>query len=376
MSVLNKNYRIKKSLKKSSFKKRAYQAFRIFFKAFGLTRKMDNYFQVESFSHFISPLYFYPECFSDAEKKAFFKAQLTEVVLETHAFCNRNCSFCPNSLVKRLDKNQIMPENVFKKVIDELVQINFSNTLKLHKFNEPLASEIIYDRIRYARNKLPQANIGFHSNGDYLTGEKLKMLEDIGLDFIVIGRYMDSKLAEGDKHKIAIKQCESYIQKMGYQYKQVPRDAALVKFKIAMDKLDALVFVPDTEKQHVDRGGLISQYSSTVRRSPCRGPFNGLFIDWTGDVLPCCNLIGDFSSHKMYILGNIAKQSLYEIFFSSVANKLRLSLVDFKPKTGACQTCNYDAFFAHTKETEKLMDKALKKIITKCSRLRSEGGKN
>ena len=333
---------------------------------------MDNYFQVENFSHFISPLYFCPEFFSDKEKSIFFKARLAEVTLETHAFCNRTCLFCPNSLVKRLDRNQIMPENIFKKVIDELNQINYSNTLKLHKYNEPLANEIIYDRIRYARNKLPLANIGFHSNGDYLTGEKLKILEDIGLDFIVIGRYMNSEFAEGDKRDIAIAQCELFIRKLGYQYKQMPRDGTLAKFKITMDKMDVLVLVPDIEKQFVDRGGLVSQYSSIERHSPCRDPFNGLFIDWTGDVLPCCNVIGSISSHKMYILGNIEKQSLYEMFFSSVVNKLRLSLVDFKPKVGACRTCNYDAFFVHTKETEKLMDRVLEKMIARCKFLRDK----
>jgi radical SAM protein with 4Fe4S-binding SPASM domain len=86
-----------------------------------------------------------------------------------------------------------------------------------------------------------------------------------------------------------------------------------------------------------------------------------MFIDWTGDVMPCCNLRSDIDSHKSYILGNIKNSSLQNIFFSPLANKLRQHLVNFSEKRGPCRRCGYDVFY-HSKKAEKLMNRVLENI--------------
>lgn len=347
--------------KKSSLLKKLYQAFKFIFKLANQSQKMDYYFQVETFARSLGKLHFTQEGASEEKKRDFFKNQLSVVEIETHAFCNRACSFCPNSQVNRFDKSQIMPEHIFKKIIDELSLLGYRGIIQLHRYNEPLASELIFDRINYARKKIPYASIGFHSNGDYLTKEKLTLLEESGLDFIMVTLYINFDLDKKMQYEIAKKQCEDFIRKHDLEVKQVDSEGSLIRYLIPMKRMRVHVFVPDIEHQLVDRGGVIKSFSNGARISPCESPFRKLLIDWTGDVLPCCNLRGDIKLHQPYILGNLKEFTLQEIFYRDIINKLRTHLADFNEKQGACQTCQF-ATFVYSRQAEALINKTLKRL--------------
>ena len=70
--------------------------------------------------------------------------------------------------------------------------------------------------------------------------------------------------------------------------------------------------------------------------SPCLRLWSGCVITTTGDVLPCC-----YDKDHRHALGNIAEQSLAEIFHSKRANALRhrvISATDSIPEM--CKNCN------------------------------------
>ena len=347
--------------KKPSFYKKLYQSMKFFFNLLNLSQKMEQYFQVEAFANSLGKLHFIQNEATAEEKKYFFIHQLSDVEIETHSFCNRACSFCPNSQFSRFDKSQIMDESIFKKVMDELNLLGFKGTIQLNRYNEPLALDLIFDRVEYACKQLPYAYIGFHSNGDFVTKDKLNRLQEAGLDFIAISRYIDFSKDRQKQSARAKSDCQEYIRKLGLEARQIVEAGSLVRYLVTIQKMKVFVFVGDAESRWVDRGGTLKDYASKVRVSPCYNPFRKIFIDWTGDVLPCCNLRADLALHKPYILGNIDKQTLQDIFYSQAANKIRRYLVGFSEKDGACKTCQFGVY-AYSRQAESCINSVLKKL--------------
>ena len=111
-----------------------------------------------------------------------------DINMETSTVCNRRCSYCPNSIYDRgLEKNKKdMPFWLFKKIIDELSEINFEGRLSPHFFNEPLLDERIFTLIKYAITKLPKARIVLYTNGDFLTPITYNALIEAGVSGFVI----------------------------------------------------------------------------------------------------------------------------------------------------------------------------------------------
>lgn len=334
---------------------------KFFFNLLNLSQRMEQYFQVEAFANSLGKLHFIQNEATEEEKRDFFINQLTDIEIETHSFCNRACSFCLNSQFNRFDKNQIMAESIFNKVIDELSLLGFKGTMQLNRYNEPLALDLIFDRVKYACKQLPYANIGFHSNGDFVTQEKLNKLEEAGLDFIAISRYVDFSENRQKQLTAAKAHCQEYIQKLGLEAKQIIEEGSLARYLVMIQKMKVFVFVGDAENRWVDRGGVLKDYANKARISPCYNPFRKIFIDWTADVLPCCNMRADLSSHKPYILGNVEKQTLRDIFYSEAANRIRKSLVRFGEKNGACKTCQFGVY-VYSRQAEAYINNILKKF--------------
>jgi MoaA/NifB/PqqE/SkfB family radical SAM enzyme len=161
----------------------------------------------------------------------------------------------------------------------------------------------------------------------------------------MICRYLSFSGNRRGQYLYAKKQCENYIEKIGlkaieaYNY-----DNDIVRYVIPLERMNVSVFVRDFQKCGVDRGGVLKDFSKTMRVSPCASPFKQLSIDWTGDVLSCCNLRGDIEAHKPYILGNAATETIQNIFYSEIANKLRGQLAGFGEKYGPCGTCGFQVF--------------------------------
>jgi len=60
-------------------------------------------------------------------------------------------------------------------------------------------------------------------------------------------------------------------------------------------------------------------------------------VDYNGDVLMCCHDWG-----KKYILGNLNKQSLYDIWTSQLVKISRKSLVKGNRNFSPCDVCDVD----------------------------------
>ena len=135
-----------------------------------------------------------PDVFSEqltpAQKRQLFKGVVSNVEFEPHAFCNRVCSFCPNSHIDRRSNRQVLSPQVYTKVLIELQEIGYGETITFARYSEPMARDEIFGMVEEARRKLPNAYLKLISNGDYLTPEKIDRLKTAGLNFLPISLYL------------------------------------------------------------------------------------------------------------------------------------------------------------------------------------------
>ena len=348
---------------KASWKQKFYQAFKVFFVAAGRSKEIDGYFRVEKFSRSLKPLHFSQQGASLEQRRDFFKKELRSIEFETHAYCNRTCSFCPNSFLDRRNKSQLMSEGLFNKILRELAAIDFAGQVKLQRYNEPLANDIIFDRVAQTRRALPNADLSFHSNGDYVTLEKLRRLEKAGLNEVFVSLYPDY---EKDKHRIAEaghELCQDFLKRVGITDAVEARtgDHPLGRYVFEVGRMRITAFAFNLGESGNDRGGTLKDLSIKVRRSPCESPFSRLYVDWTGDVFPCCNLRTDVPAHKDYVMGNANDHALMDIFFSKTANFMRRELAVVSDKTGVCRSCKFDIMCSN-QHAESLLNKTMNRL--------------
>src|SRR5205823_500591 len=115
-------------------------------------------------------------------KRQVFKAHVRRVEIETHAKCNRICSFCPNVVMDRRLNQTLMDSSILDRVFDELESIDYAGQICVARYSEPLTNlPYLYDRLARARSVVPKAQLCIVTNTDYLTPKILDKLCELGL---------------------------------------------------------------------------------------------------------------------------------------------------------------------------------------------------
>ena len=98
----------------------------------------------------------------------------TWVELSLIDVCNRKCVFCPKANEDIApDTYQSMSRMMIDKIHDQLSEINFSGTISLCGYGEPL----LHKDINYIVEKLSKiSKVEIITNGDVLTSKKLQAL--------------------------------------------------------------------------------------------------------------------------------------------------------------------------------------------------------
>lgn len=105
--------------------------------------------------------------------------------IETTNLCNGKCVFCPVPTMKRECGFMTMP--LFKKIIDDAVEMDPEMCLPFLN-GEPFLDPLIFDRIAYVNDKLPNAKVMLYSNGNLLNAEKARKLSELrvkGINFSI-----------------------------------------------------------------------------------------------------------------------------------------------------------------------------------------------
>lgn len=221
---------------------------------------------------------------------------IRKIDIEIHSFCNRKCEWCPNNIYDR-SSMEIMPDEIYSKIIDELSQNNYNQCISFTRFNEAFADkELLKRRIREAREKIPDAYLICNTNGDY-------DYNDVDLDALTVMDY-DDKLKEFCDEDIGLR---------------------IMKLKDIHNRADSIEYK-----------------NKSKRKYPCIEPKYFIGIDYEGYIYFCCNMIKECESHKPYVFGSILDTTIKEAYHSEPAKEFRKRTMEMKfPKP--CEYCQMKA---------------------------------
>ncbi|MBI5740391.1 MAG: SPASM domain-containing protein [Nitrospirae bacterium] len=225
--------------------------------------------------------------------------------IETYGHCNRSCAFCFNNERFPKRKKGVMPEELWRKIIDELSEMKYSGRISPHFFGEPLMDKRIIGLLSYARKKTPYAFIRLNSNGDFLTEELMLKLIDNGVDYFLVTNYENGT---NDNLSALCNNYPSYIRCRNH-----------------------------AEIELANRAGKLFDKSRENAGRPCLRPGRQLVINWEGRVLLCCN---DY--YAKYSFGNVKDEPVMKIWNSSEFKKYReiLSCEGGRREIDLCRNCD------------------------------------
>ncbi len=284
---------------------------------------------------------------TDAEKRLVFKKFVSVVHLEISSFCNRRCVYCTNSrLESRNQEKHFLTEELFKKCIDELSEINYCEFIEFNGFNEPLADrELFFRRASQLKTALPEAKLVINSNGDFLTPEYLFEIADADIDFMVVTLHLNSDelniSAEARQEKAA-----KFIRRFSAVSFVANNDAYHAKIKDMHFSLRVADFI----NQGHNFGGTVK--SKVKRLLPCFVPVKHLYVDYAGRVNLCCSANMDSNEFSDFSIGNVSNANLFELYSAPNAQEIRQALITMSEKIPACcRCCNAQLDYASVPET-------------------------
>ncbi|MFH1510788.1 MAG: SPASM domain-containing protein [Candidatus Woesearchaeota archaeon] len=241
---------------------------------------------------------FLPEMGNPQRDKSLFHT----VEIATTTYCNRKCENCQNSLHDR--GKHLMVQSLFKKIINDLLALDFDGWISPHFYGEPLTDKRIPEFVRLTKTILPRCRVRITTNGDLLTHDLAYELVHNGVDEFVITSYDD----------IAFKRMTSLIEHLSMQERQ----------KIKHRRVEDLYLM--------NRGGILN-----IRNKPvqcCNYPSHYLVIDYMGDVVLCCN---DY--FRGHVFGNVKNENLINIWRNTGFQRIREELKNGIFSRDICKRC-------------------------------------
>lgn len=261
------------------------------------------------------------------------------VQIQTQSGCNGRCIFCPNEDTLKSDISQgKMPIDLFHKIIDELAETK-PRRISLYLMNEPLSDKRMPELVEYTTRKVPTASSLITSNGTYLSEEKAEALIDAGLKRLKVSL---QSLDDETNRQIMGYGSERVIENIiGVQRVIKRKRAKHFDFRVSM--VVTTLNLPEIEaarrfwKRHgvrlvtsalENRGGNIegaANLNPGEMRSMgnCIRPSRDMDILYNGDVVLCC-----VDWHRTTILGNVARQSIREVWNDTPVNRIRQGLAE------------------------------------------------
>lgn len=297
----------------------------------------------------INPLHFRSEL-GATEAKELFKNSVKNIEIAISSFCNRRCTYCPNSLHDRRSKHIYMNDELFDQLMYELAEIEYDGRIALHRYNEPLANpEYALKRIWQIRAMIPKAEIWIYSNGDYLTPKLINALEKSGISQLLVTSHA---LPKDQQFETIQGRMHARLKKIGLPYQDhgLSQDRSEHWISVQTNsqmqhQWRAINFKAHDSEGHLkmsDRGESLNIQTTFIRSSPCLIPFTEMQIEYDGSVWPCCNVHSDVPEHQAYLMGKISpSDSLFSVYTNKTFVQWRKSLFDFGEKEKPCKTCNF-----------------------------------
>jgi len=255
------------------------------------------------------------------------------ILIDTTSFCNLRCSMCGHRTMMR--KRGVMDFALYKKIIDEVAQVNKNTRVWMIFFGEALLLKktLLFPMISYAKEK-GLTDVVLNSNGNLLDEEASKRLIKSGLDAIYVGIDAASK--------------KTYDQlRIGGDFNQVVKNVIrLTEIKRELKSEKPLVFVQfvemkenqDEKQEFID---FWKRYPVTVKirpmvswagivnapnlkldnkeRWPCYWVMQSMAINNEGKAVLCA-----VDVDSRFIAGDVSKDSLAAVWMGNLKTIRRL----------------------------------------------------
>ena len=280
------------------------------------------------------------------------------VYIEPSGYCNLKCTFCPHGVEGNALKKNIMSVKLFQKLIDDLSV--FPDPIKLLRIcgnGEPLVNKDIVRMLQYTQERKFAKRIELVTNGILLTTDLIKNLPRF-LDRIIIsieglfsedyqrvcGKSINFQnlLDNLDDLYTCRRECTIHIKIYNEAVlSESKKTAFLNMFGDRCDEIYIEKIVPMWPQLDIARfpnefrwGGKLTKHQI------CAQIFKGVQVQADGEVVPCC-----VDWKRVNVLGNINKDSLYEIWHGERLRELQIEhLIGNKSKIEPCKDCTMNDY--------------------------------
>ena len=276
------------------------------------------------------------------------------VYFELRTRCNSQCSFCMASILTDNRNDIEMDMNLYKKIIDELKEKDFSGTIGFYVNNEPLLVKNLEEFICYARYQLSNAKLRILTNGIKLNENNGRMLLNSGIDEIEVNVYqksIDQKIPKG------IIKFEKNVLLPLINRKKITSD---LKFEYKNRLVHYHKVLRDIGEILTSRGGSAPNWDdkNTTYDGHCAYPFWQINITADGRVGQCC---ADFYFDQSKL--NCNNENIYNIWQSEFFIELRRNLINGdRSKNNLCKKCDYAG--ENPRRTNSILGKLFIGLIT------------
>ncbi len=254
---------------------------------------------------------------------------MLEIQIETSSTCIAACHFCPYKKLKRAGK--LMPIGLYRKIVDELVDIPFITRAKLVGLNEPLLDPYLIERLEYTKERRPDITTEVFTNAVLLTQDKFEALKGT-LDSLIIS--LNANSAEQHqkimgligKYDTVVENTKYAIANQGGMHIEI--HAVINKDMFTID--DAIAFYQIWG--HVALGGFgncikesnWAGENRTVKEMTCENKegcfraMTNIYVQFNGIVSSCC-----FDPTGKMPWGDLNVQTLKEIYSNPEYVKFR-----------------------------------------------------
>ena len=285
------------------------------------------------------------------------------ISIEPTTSCNLRCPECPSGLRSFTRPTGMLDPKLYSQIIDELAPTLAYLTFYFQ--GEPYLNPAFLDMVRYASSQ--GIYTATSTNAHFLTEEMASRTVQSGLDRLVvsidgttqeayesyrIGGSLEKVLAGARNIVAAKKRLRSATPHVIFQFlvvapnehqipdlyklaKQTGVDQVTLKTAQIYDYKNGSDLMPQAERYSRYKRNLDGTWSLKSQLSDhCWKMWHSCVVTWDGNVVPCC-----FDKDAHFILGNLKRDSFYEIWNSDPYNRFRASLLQSRKDIEMCRNC-------------------------------------
>ena len=261
------------------------------------------------------------------------------IQLETVIGCDAKCPFCPQRKIDR--KPVLMPESIWKKIIDETRELGITYCPFLQ--NEALIDKRLPTIISYIK-KDRTARVEINTNGSLLDDRKTVDLLEAGVDLIrfsvdAFSKSTYGKCRVGLDYNRVVGNINRFIERASGNHSSVVTEVRMIDMDINKDEQKPFI---EYWSGRADRTLIVPLYNwpwddgVTMVRKPCLKMREEMFFYSDGRAVLCC---WDIAGRA--VIGDVTEESVLEIW----NGEARLRYADFlsrgeREKIMLCSRCD------------------------------------